>query len=365
MIDLRSDTVTKPTAEMRRAMAEAEVGDDVYRDDPTVLALERRTAEILGKEDAVYMPTGTMTNQVALRTHTEAGDLILIDVNAHVARAEGGGPAALSGVMTRGLPGIHGIFTADDVHAAIPVKHEFTPGTLAPPARLLCVENTHNGGGGTVWPLEQIASVCKAGRHHGLRLHLDGARLWHAAVATGTPEADYYAAPFDTVSVCFSKGLGAPIGSALAGSAELIARARRFKAMFGGGFRQAGIVAAGALHALQHHRARLAEDHAKAKAFAEGLNRTRGIEIDLELVQTNIVRFTVTARPSGTFVERCHADSLHMLASGPDGVRAILHLDVSEAQIQEALAIVRSVVRASLSRPDRAHAFMRRSFAHA
>ena len=343
MIDLRSDTVTKPTAEMRRAMAEAEVGDDVYRDDPTVLALERRTAEILGKADAVYMPTGTMTNQVAIRTHTEAGDLILIDVNAHVARAEAGGPAALSGVMTRGLPGVHGIFTAADVHAAATMPHAFTPATLLPPPRLLCVENTHNGGGGTVWPLERIAEVCDAGRHHGLRLHLDGARLWHASVATATAEADF-AAPFDTVSVCFSKGLGAPVGSALAGSAELIARARRFKAMFGGGFRQAGIVAAGALHALEHHRARLAEDHAKAKAFAEGLSRTPGIEVDLAQVQTNIVRFTLAAMPSGIFVEGCHAAGLYMLTTGPHGVRAVPHADVSDAQIQEALAIVTSVL---------------------
>ena len=343
MIDLRSDTVTKPTAEMRRVMAEAEVGDDVYRDDPTVLALEQRTAEILGKEDAVYMPTGTMTNQVAIRTHTEAGDLILIDVNAHVARAEGGAPAALSGVMTRGLPGVQGIFTAADVHAAATTPHPFTPATLLPPPRLLCVENTHNGGGGAIWPLERITEVCEAGRQHGLRLHMDGARVWHASVATGTPEADY-AAPFDTVSVCFSKGLGAPVGSALAGSAELIARARRFKAMFGGGFRQAGIVAAGALHALEHHRARLAGDHAKARTFAEGLSRTPGIEIDLAQVQTNIVRFTLTTMTSATFVEGCHAAGLHLLTTGPHGVRAVPHADVSDAQVDAAVAIVRSVM---------------------
>ena len=343
MIDLRSDTVTKPTAEMRRAMAEAEVGDDVYRDDPTVLALERRTAEVLGKDDAVYMPTGTMTNQVAIRTHTEPGDQILIDVHAHVARAEAGGPAALSGVMTRALPGVHGIFTAADVHAAATPVHAFTPATLLPPTRLLCVENTHNGGGGTIWPLAQIEEVCEAGRQHGLRLHMDGARLWHASVATGTSEADY-AAPFDTVSVCFSKGLGAPVGSALAGSAELVARARRFKAMFGGGFRQAGIVAAGALYALDHHRSSLAGDHAKAKAFAEGLGRTPGIEIDLALVQTNIVRFAVSDMPAGRFVERCHAAGLHLLTTGPNGVRAVPHAGVSETQIQQALAIVGSVV---------------------
>ncbi|MDP6371064.1 MAG: GntG family PLP-dependent aldolase [Vicinamibacterales bacterium] len=343
MIDLRSDTVTGPTAAMRQAMAAADVGDDVYRDDPTVLALERRTAEILGKDDAVYMPTGTMTNQVAIRTHTEPGDQILIDVNAHVARPEAGGPAALSGVMTKGLPGVHGVFTADDVHAAATPVHPFTPATLLPPTRLLCIENTHNGGGGTIWPLERITDVCDAARQHGLRLHMDGARLWHASVAMGISEREY-AAPFDTVSVCFSKGLGAPVGSALAGSSELVARARRFKAMFGGGFRQAGVVAAGALHALEHHRAGLAADHSKATAFAEGLSRIPGIEIDLARVQTNIVRFSLAAMPSGTFVERCHAAGLHLLTAGADGVRAVPHADISEAQIAEALAIAGAVM---------------------
>ncbi len=224
---------------MRAAMARAEVGDDVYGDDPTVRALEERTAAILGKEAAVFMPTGTMSNQVGLRAHTEAGDEILADAGAHIFTSEGGAPAGLSGIQVRGLPGVNGIFTGEDVLRAIRVPHRFNPKTLPPPTKLLAVENTHNGGGGTIWPLERIEEVTKAARSRGLALHLDGARLWNASAATGIPESKY-SSFFDTVSVCFSKGLGAPVGSALAGPASFIERARRFKQMFGGGLPPGG-----------------------------------------------------------------------------------------------------------------------------
>jgi len=343
MIDMRSDTVSKPTAEMRRTMAEAEVGDDVYADDPSVLALERRTAEILGKEAACYMATGTMTNQVAIRAHTEPGDEVLTDVGAHVSVLERGAPAALSGVTIRHLPGRGGIFSAADVHAAIRPAHPFMPSTSIPTTRLVCVENTHNVAGGTVWPLETIDEVAQAARRHGLSLHLDGARLWNASVASGIAEAAY-AEPFDSVSVCFSKGLGAPMGSALAGDAAFVGRARRFKAMFGGGFRQAGIVAAGALYALEHHRARLAADHVNARALAEGLAAIAGIEVDGDTVQTNIVRFRVTAMAAGTFADRCFEAGLHMVPSGADQVRAVLHLGVSDADVGKALSIIETVI---------------------
>lgn len=343
MIDMRSDTVTRPTPAMRQAMAQAEVGDDVYGEDPTVRALEKRTAEILGKEKAVYVPTGTMSNEIAVRTHTEAGDEVLADLYAHVYLLEGGAPAALSGVAIRPLMGTNGIFSAEDVIKALRTPHPFMPNTVTPPQKLLCVENTHNVGGGTIWPLETIRSVSDVARRHGLATHLDGARLWNASAATGIPEADY-AAPFDTVNVCFSKGLGAPVGSALAGRADLIERARRFKQMFGGGFRQAGVIAAGALHALEHHRERLTEDHARAKRFAAELDHLSGIEIDLGLVQTNIVRFRVTSVPSGTLVERCYQEGLHVLPSGVDGVRAVLHMEISEGDVDEALAIVRKAL---------------------
>ncbi len=324
-------------------MARAPVGDDVYGDDPTVKELEAAVAALLGKEDAVYMPTGTMTNQVAIRTHTQAGDAILVDQQAHVYRIEGGAPAAYSGVLPIGLPGVRGIFDAGDVRAAVGVRHRYMPVTVMPPVTLLCLENTHNGGGGKVWPLEELVAVAAAGRELGLKLHLDGARIWNASAASGIPERTY-AAPFDSVSVCFSKGLGAPVGSALAGSREFTARARRFKQQIGGGFRQAGIIAAGALYALVNNRARLGEDHAHAKRFAEGIARLSGIELDPSTVETNIVRFRVTALPAGTFAERCHDKGLYFLPSGSDAIRAIPYLNVTTGEIDEAVGIVAAVL---------------------
>ena len=340
MIDLRSDTVTRPTPAMRRAMAEAEVGDDVLGDDPTVAALERRTAQILGKETAVYMPSGTMTNQVAVRTWTEPGDEIIIEAGAHTYFFESGGPAALSGVMCRLIQGERGLFTADQVRAVLRPANEHFPRT-----RLVCVENTHNRGGGTVWPIRQVAEVAAVAREAGLRVHLDGARLWNASVAAGVPEKDY-AAHFDSVSVCFSKGLGAPVGSALAGTREFIARARRFRKMFGGGMRQAGIIAAGALYALEHHRERLAEDHANARRLAEGLAGLAGIEIDPATVETNIVVFLVTGMPAPRLIERMGKVGVLMLARDSTSIRAVTNLDVTRAQIEETIEKVAACVRA-------------------
>jgi threonine aldolase len=305
MIDLRSDTCSRPTDAMRQAMAEAPVGDDVYGDDPTVRLLEERTAALLGKEDAVYMVTGTMTNQVAIRAHTEPGDAVLFDQNAHVYLLEGGAPASLSGVLPRLLPGVRGIFSPEDVIGALGMPHPFFPTTIPAPVKLLCVENTHNIGGGSIWPLEQMEAVATAARRHGLAVHLDGARLWHATAKTGIPEARY-ATAFDTVSVCFSKALGAPVGSCLAGPKAFIARARRFKQQFGGGFRQAGIIAAGALYALEHHRSRLDEAHNHAAAFARRIASYPEIHIDPATVETNIVRFRLRGIAAGPLVEEAH-----------------------------------------------------------
>lgn len=345
MIDLRSDTVTRPGPAMREAMARAEVGDDVYGDDPTVRALEERTASLLGKEAAVFMPTGTMTNQVALRVHTESGDEILADIAAHVFTSEGGAPAGLSGILVRPLLGENGIFTADDVRRAVRVRHRFSPATIAAPTKLVEIENTHNGGGGTVWPLDRIQEVSETARSLGLALHLDGARLWNATAATGIPESRY-ASYVDSVSVCFSKGLGAPVGSALAGTAAFVERARRFKQMFGGGFRQAGILAAAALYALEHHRSELAADHRKAKELAEALARIEGVGVDLAQVETNILRFRLTRVGAVDLVERCYERGLYLLAQGPDRVRAVLHRDVSAEQVPHAIAILRDVLEA-------------------
>ncbi len=342
MIDLRSDTVTLPTPAMREAMAHAPVGDDVYGEDPSVKQLERRVAELLGKEDAVYVPSGTMSNQVALRTHTEPGDMAIMDGAAHMVINEGGGAAALSGVtvwrVSRG-----GIFSGEDVEAALEVPHPFNPPNHAPRARLVCVEQTHNGAGGVVWPLAALQSVAEVARRQGLALHMDGARLWHAAAASGVTERAF-AEPFDTVSVCFSKGLGAPVGSALVGTRSLVTRARRFKQMYGGGFRQAGILAAGALHALEHHRSRLGDDVRRARRLAEALATMEGIVVDLSRVQSNIVRFQVPGMGAAAFVDACHARGVHMLPGGNFGVRAVAHLGIDDADVDTALETIVAVL---------------------
>jgi len=340
MIDLRSDTITRPTPAMRRAMADADVGDDVLGDDPTVLALEARTAAILGHEAAVYMPSGTMTNQVAIRAWTEPGDEILLEASAHSYFYESGGPAALAGVMCHLIPGRRGLFTADQVRAVLRPANEHFPRT-----KLVCVENTHNRGGGAVWPVARIAAVEAVAREAGLRMHLDGARLWNAAVAAGVTEAEY-ARHFDSVSVCFSKGLGAPVGSALAGQAEFIARARRFRKMFGGGMRQAGIVAAGALYALDHHRDRLVEDHVNAERLAEGIADLPGADVDPATVETNIVVVGVRGTPATEVVARLKDRGVLVLARDASSIRAVTNLNVSADDIDEALRAFRQVLAA-------------------
>jgi threonine aldolase len=330
---------------MREAMASADVGDDVYGDDPTVKRLEARVAELLGKEDAVYVPSGTMSNQIAFRVHTEPGDMAIMEGSANMVINEGGGGAAHSGVTVWRIKGRGGVFTPDDVEEAIEVPHPFNPPNHSPRPRLVCVEQTHNAAGGVVWPLEALDSVAGAAHHLGLAAHMDGARLWHASAATGVPEAAY-AEPFDTVSVCFSKGLGAPVGSALVGSSEHTARARRFKQMFGGGFRQAGVIAAGALFALEHHRQRLPEDISRARRFAEALRDLPDISLDLAAVQSNIVRFEVTSMSAGAFVDACHARGVHLLPGGHHGVRAVMHLGISDEDATRAVEAIREVLGA-------------------
>jgi len=336
MIDFRSDTVTTPTPAMREAIAQAEVGDDVFGDDPTVKKLEARTAELLGKEAAVYTPSGTMANQMAVRTHTNHGDEIIIEATAHVYLYESGATAALSGAICRTVQGKRGIFTAKQVEAVLRPKNEHYA-----TARLICLENTHNQGGGRVWPIERMAEIAALARQRDLRIHLDGARLWNASAASGIPEHEY-AAHFDSVSVCFSKGLGAPVGSALVGSQSFIEEARRFRKQFGGSMRQSGIIAAGALYALKHHRKRLTEDHANARLLAEGLAAIDGIELDPDTIETNIVRFA-TAMPASELVEKAQAVGVGILAIGPNGIRAVTNLHVSADDVRKALEIIRKV----------------------
>jgi threonine aldolase len=337
-VDLRSDTVTRPTPEMRRVIAEAEVGDDVFGDDPTVRALEEETARILGKEAAVYVPSGTMANEVAVAAHTERGDEVLLEERSHIFLYEGAGPALLSGVQVWPLRGHRGLIAPRTVEAAIrPVDPHF------PVSRLLCLENTHNRAGGRVLPLGPLRELTELARNHGLRCHLDGARLWNAVAASGA-SADQYAALFDSVSVCFSKGLGAPVGSAVAGTGEWIARARHYRKRFGGGMRQAGILAAGALYALEHHRDRLSEDHARARRLAEGVDGIPGLGCVPEEVETNIILVTAESGvPAGRWVEGLAQRGVLASAVGPSTLRFVTHLQIGDADIGHALEAIRAV----------------------
>lgn len=340
LVDLRSDTVTRPTRAMRKAMAEAEVGDDVLGDDPTVKELEQTTATLLGKQAALFVPSGTMANQLAVRCHTQAGDEILLDAYSHIYWYEGGAPAALSGVNCRVLAGVRGLFTADQVRAVLrPANIHYAP------TRLLVVENTHNRGGGSIWPLQQLQEVCGVARESAIFTHLDGARLWNASVASGIAEAEY-ASDFDSVSVCFSKGLGAPIGSVLAGRSEFVDKARRFRKQFGGGMRQAGIIAAGALYALKHNRARLADDHANARRLVIGLSGITGIRVNSADVVTNMVYIDVVSETAAEVAARLREKNVLVLPTGLNTLRAVTSLEVDTDDIDTAINAVREVMNA-------------------
>jgi len=328
IIDLRSDTVTRPTPAMRTAMANAEVGDDVLGDDPTVIRLQERIAEIMGKPAACFVPSGSMANQTAIRAQTEPGDEVIAHEDSHIIHYETGAPAALSMVMIRPLRGPAGLYTAQDIDAAVRPSNPHSPHSA-----LVVVENTHNRGGGSVWSMERIAGVAQRARAHNLKLHLDGARIWNACAATGHKPQEY-ARHFDTVSCCFSKGLGAPAGSAVCGSKETITRVHRFRKMFGGAMRQAGILAAGALHALDNHRERL----------GEGMAEIPGITIPLP-VETNMVFLDIDPE-LGTAQQVCDklkARGVWALATSPQRIRTVCHLDVSPAMIERAIAVVREV----------------------
>ncbi len=329
-VNLYSDTQTRPTDGMRAAIAAAEVGDEQRGRDPTTRKLETRVAELLGHEAAVFLPSGTMCNEIALRLHIRpGGDELILDRTAHPVNAEAGGPAQLSGAMIRTLDGEGGIFSDEQLSEAIrPPGNRYTPRS-----RLVSVEQTSNLGGGRVWPLETIQAVLQTARGHGLKAHMDGARLLNAVVASGVPARDY-ARGFDTAWIDFAKGLGAPVGAVLAGSRQLIDEAWRFKQMIGGAFRQSGIVAAGCLYALDHHVERLAEDHAHAHLLAERLAELPGVKLDPARVETNIVIFEVDDAPG--VVERL-ADRVELQVVDPRHVRAVTHLDVGPTEIERAL----------------------------
>lgn len=345
-IDLRSDTLTKPTPAMRAAMAAAEVGDDVFNEDPTVHALQNRIAEMLGKEAALYVPSGSMSNQIGVRVHCAPGDEFVCEAGCHIYNYEQGAYAQLSGLAARTVQGDFGVLRLEQLTDLIRPNNEHQVRT-----RLVCLENTHNRGAGRIQPYETVVEICTWARSHGLATHLDGARLFNAVVATGIPAAKW-AQHFDTVSVCFSKGLGAPIGSALVGPRDLITKARRYRKLFGGGMRQAGVIAAAAVHALDHHVDRLAEDHQNARVLADAIRETEGLMLSPPEIDTNIVIFKVDPRlgTAADFAAQLKDAGLLMLAVGPQLIRAVTHLDVSRPEVEQAGALVRTTADAGLAK---------------
>lgn len=335
-IDLRSDTVTKPSVEMRDAMANAEVGDDVFGEDPTVNELQNSVARMLGKENALFVPSGCMSNQLALKSHTNAGDEVIMEQDAHMFNYETAAPAVMSAVQVKTIPGIRGVFHAVDLLPHIRPALYYMPKT-----KVICVENTHNRAGGTIFPLDEIKRISSFCKEHGIVFHLDGARLWNASVATGIPVHEW-AQYFDSVSVCFSKGLGAPVGSALCGNQQFIAAARKWRKVFGGGMRQSGIIAAGALYALRNNINRLTEDHAKAQYFAREISKSRVFSIDMDTVQTNIVLVDVrkTGKTPQQVIDTLKAHGVLVSGGTFTTFRAVMHLDVTMEQVENAVEII-------------------------
>lgn len=335
-IDLRSDTVTRPSAAMRAAMAAAEVGDDIFGEDPTVQRLEERTAELLGKEAALFVPSGTMSNQIGLRCHCQAGDEFLCESNCHIFCYEQGAYAQLFGIAAQTVDGDHGVLQVEQLVDRI------RPGDIhCVRTRLVCLENTHNRGSGRIQPYDTVAEICGWAADNGLARHLDGARLFNAVVATGIPAADW-AGHFDTVSVCFSKGLGAPVGSALCGPSDLIRQARRHRKALGGAMRQAGIIAAGALYALENNIERLAEDHQNAQILANAVRNSPGLRLFTNSIDTNIVIFEIDPElgTSAAFAARLRDEGVWMSINAPQRLRAVTHLDVSREQVQHAAKVL-------------------------
>lgn len=340
VVDLYSDTITKPTLAMREFMCNASVGDEQKGEDPTVNELQTRVANLLNKPSALFLPSATMANQIALKCHTQPGDEMIAELDSHVLHYEVGGPAVHSGVMVRGLPGQRGCFTPAQLEMAIRPKHSLH----MPNTRLVWVENTHNLAGGTVWRLADLASVTDCARANGLKVHMDGARLFNASLASGTL-VDKFSSYADTITLCFSKGLGCPGGAMLLGQEDVISQARKYKHMFGGAMRQSGILAGAALYALDHNIHRLTEDHLNAKRFAQGLSNVPGLLVNPSEVETNMVFFQCQQPlDPAIFHAKCLEKGLRFSLMG-SRLRAVTHLDVDRLLIQKAVEIVRSVVQ--------------------
>ena len=338
MIDLRSDTVTVPDSGMRKCMSEADVGDDVFGEDPTVNELQKRVARILGKEAALFVPSGQMGNQLAIKAQTAPGDELILADNAHIVHYESAAAAALSGVQLSTVETVDGYPRAEAIRTRIRAGYYWEPRS-----RMIALENTINRASGMIFPADEVDAVAEVARENGLALHLDGARLWNASVATGTA-METLARPFDTVTVCLSKGLGAPVGSVLAGNNPTIARAHQFRKMFGAGMRQVGFLAAAGLYAIDNNLERLSEDHSNAKRLATALASLPGIEINLESVQTNIVVFETTDTPAEILLDELSKNSIQMIKFGPQVIRATTHLGISTADIDAVISTLQKVL---------------------
>lgn len=340
MIDLRSDTVTKPSVEMRKAMYNAEVGDDVFKEDPTANELEEYAAELLGKEAALFVPSGVMGNQICLNVLTNPGDEVICEKDSHIFNYESGSPAAISGIQLFPIDGNLGVFTAEQVEPIIrPTSAYYMPRT-----KVIEVENTHVRAGGTIWPIENILSLKQLAQKYKLKYHLDGARIWNASVAAGI-SVKVYVSHFDSVSCCLSKGLGAPIGSIIAGTKGFIQEAYRVRKAWGGGMRQVGILAAAGLYAIKNNISKLAEDHANAKYLADRISELSSVEIDIKAVQTNIVSFKSQELTAEDVIEKCREMGLLISAGKVGWLRAVTHLDVNREQMKKAVEIISKVLK--------------------
>ena len=341
MVDLRSDTVTKPTDEMRQLIATAKVGDDVLGDDPTIIALQNMISELLDKEAALFVPSGTMSNAIAIRTHTKPGDEIITESTSHIYIYEGGGYAALSGCSVALVPGKLGIMTPEDVEKAI----RKSDGSLGhfPNGSLVCVENTSNRGGGTCYSQENLDAIAKVAHENDCAVHMDGARLFNAAIATGTNPARIVR-DYDSISICLSKGLGAPVGSLLVGSSEFIAQAHRWRKMFGGGMRQAGVIAAAGIYALEHNISRLDEDHKRANKLAIAINEMDMFSVNIEGVQTNMVYIEINGDLNANqVVEKLAEHDVHVLALGDNLLRAVTHIHITDEDINKSINAFKTI----------------------
>ena len=344
-IDLRSDTVTKPSKEMLEAMMKADVGDDVYGEDPTVNLLQKRIAEMFGKESALFVPSGTMGNEICIKVHTQPGDEIIVEQDSHIFVYETAGPSLLSGVQMKTIAGKNGSMTVEQIKNAIRPKVYYLPNT-----KLICMENTHGRSGGSIIPLEDIKRIREVALGENIKMHLDGARIWNASIETGISLSEY-AKYFDSLLVCFSKGLGAPIGSIIIGDTEFIDEARRYRKIFGGGMRQVGILAAAAIYAIDHNIDRLKEDHKKAKIFAEQLNFIKNIQIVPKNIDTNMVMIDIssTGKTQAYILNLLKDNGLLLTPERTSLLRAVMHLDVSLEQVYKAIDIFKTIFQKSLS----------------